>query len=99
MSEFTAKVYEEVSKIPEGKVASYGQIAMICGRPRASRFVGQALHRNPKPGVIPCHRVVFKDGSLAEGFAFGGPGVQKALLENEGVEFVDGKVDMKKCQM
>ena len=54
--------------------------------------------RNPEPGVIPCHRVVFADGSLAKGFAFGGEGVQRAMLEAEGVEFLpDGRVDMAKC--
>lgn len=99
MSEFSDEIYDIVRRIPEGKVASYGQIAMIAGRPRASRIVGQALHRNPMPGVIPCHRVVFKDGSLAPGFAFGGLEVQRQLLEGEGVIFVDGKVDMVKCQM
>ena len=99
MSPFTEEIYNQVKKIPKGKVASYGQIALLAGRPRASRFVGQALHANPEPGVIPCHRVVFKDGSMAPGFAFGGPEIQMQLLEKEGVEFVDGKVDMKKFQM
>lgn len=96
-SEFTQKIYEQTSKIPEGKVASYGFIAFLAGKPRASRAVGFALHRNPSPGVIPCHRVVFKDGSLAPGFAFGGMEIQRALLENEGVGFTsEGKVDMEK---
>lgn len=96
-SEFTQKIYEQTSQIPEGKVASYGLIAFLAGKPRASRAVGFALHRNPSPGVIPCHRVVFKDGSLAPGFAFGGPEIQRALLENEGVGFTsEGKVDMEK---
>lgn len=96
-SEFTQKIYEQTSQIPEGKVASYGLIAFLAGKPRASRAVGFALHRNPSPGVIPCHRVVFKDGSLAPGFAFGGTEIQRALLENEGVGFTaEGKVDMEK---
>ena len=50
-------VYEQVKRIPKGKVATYGQIALMCGSPRASRAVGYALHFNPYPGVIPCHRV------------------------------------------
>lgn len=96
MPNFSEKVYEVVKKIPKGCVASYGQVAALAGNPRASRIVGYALHRNPEPGVIPCHRVVFKDGSVSTGFAFGGPGVQRELLENEGVTFTpDGKVDMK----
>ena len=90
-------VYEVVKKIPEGKVASYGQVARAIGSPRAARQVGWALHCNPQPGVIPCHRVVFADGSLTNGFAFGGREVQRALLENEGVEFSEEyKIDMKK---
>ena len=91
--------YQVVKAIPHGKVASYGQVALLAGHPRAARFVGYALHSNPEPGIIPCHRVVFKDGSLASGFAFGGPGVQRQLLEDEGVAFLpDGRVDLQKCQ-
>ena len=91
--------YQVVCAIPKGKVASYGQVALLAGHPRAARFVGYALHANPEPGVIPCHRVVFKDGSLASGFAFGGPGAQRDLLEREGVMFLpDGRVDMRSCQ-
>lgn len=85
MSSFYDKVYEAVSRIPRGKVATYGQIASLCGSPRASRIVGGALHRNPYPGVVPCHRVVNRFGGLAEAFVFGGPGVQRKLLEDEGV--------------
>lgn len=91
------KIYAVVEKIPEGKVASYGQVALWAGNPRWSRVVGYALHSNPAPGEIPCHRVVFSDGRLARGFAFGGENVQRALLENEGVTFdIEGKVD-KNC--
>ncbi|MDF2569997.1 MAG: atl [Sporomusa sp.] len=95
---FNDKVYEFVRQIPEGKVASYGQIAYMTGSWRASRAVGYALHRNPYQGKVPCHRVVFKDGRLAAGFIFGGQDVQRQLLEAEGVEFTaDGRVDMDKC--
>ncbi len=82
---FFACVYEIVQKIPIGKVATYGQIARLCGSPRSSRAVGYALHVNPLPGVIPCHRVVNREGRLAPAFAFGGPDVQCRLLEQEGV--------------
>lgn len=78
-------VYEQVKKIPAGKVATYGQIAILCGSPRASRAVGYALHSNPMPGIIPCHRVVNRFGGLAPAFAFGGIGVQKNLLKAENV--------------
>lgn len=86
---FYELVYDAVQKIPKGRVASYGQIAMLCGNPRASRAVGGALHQNPLPGVIPCHRVVNRNGRLAPEFAFGGPEEQKRLLEAEGVEVGD----------
>ncbi len=93
-----SRIYEIVKQIPEGCVASYGQIAALAGNSRASRVVGFALHRNPQPGKIPCHRVVFKNGSICTGFAFGGPEVQKQMLLNEGVIFIDDThVDMKKC--
>lgn len=83
---FFKQVYEVVKKIPYGKVATYGQIAHLCGHPRAARQVGWALHVNPQPGIIPCHRVVNKKGYLSGSFAFGGIDVQKQLLEAEGVE-------------
>lgn len=92
---FFERVYEVVEQIPEGMVATYGQVAKLVGEPRKARYVGFALHVNPRPGEIPCHRVVFADGRLASGFAFGGPGVQRRLLEDEGVEFLDeDRVDL-----
>ncbi len=92
------RIYKQVQNIPHGRVATYGTIAAMAGNPRWARVVGYALHVNPRPGTIPCHRVVKKDGSLAEGFAFGGEGVQRRLLEREGVCFLpDGRVDMEKC--
>lgn len=94
---FYDKVYEQVVKIPAGKVATYGQIACMCGSPRASRAVGYALHFNPMPGVIPCHRIVNRFGGLAPAFAFGGIGVQAELLRKEGVEVSeDNTVDLEK---
>ena len=83
---FFENVYEAVQLIPRGKVATYGQIARMIGAPRSSRAVGYALHANPRPGVIPCHRVVNREGRLAPAFAFGGPEIQAQLLESEGVE-------------
>ncbi len=91
------KIYEVVKKIPCGKVATYGQVATAAGNPRWSQVVGYALHSNPRPGEIPCHRVVRKDGRVAESFAFGGENVQRMLLIGEGVSFTDEfTVDMKK---
>ena len=93
---FDKEVYRIVACIPAGKVATYGMIARAIGHPRAARLVGNALHRNPTPVVIPCHRVVNREGRLAPAFAFGGLEVQARLLESEGVEVVDGYVDMAK---
>lgn len=91
------RIYRAVELIPEGRVASYGVIAALAGNPRMSRIVGYALHVNPDPERIKCHRVVFADGSLSRAFVFGGENEQRALLEAEGVGFLpNGKVDMKK---
>lgn len=84
---FSERVYEVVKRIPEGSVATYGQVAALIGAPRSARYVGYVLHSNPYQGVVPCHRVVFADGGLAPGFAFGGPDQQRTLLEAEGVVF------------
>lgn len=91
------RIYAVVKKIPKGKVASYGTVAAMAGNPRWARVVGYALHVNPEPCKIPCHRVVTKDGSVSTAFAFGGENMQRLLLSEEGVEFLpDGSVDMKK---
>lgn len=98
MGAFSDEVFAIVRKIPRGAVSTYGQIARLMGRPRSSRYVGWALRTNEEPVKTPCHRVVFKDGRLAEGYAFGGEGVQRWLLEEEGVTFLDdGRVDMDAC--
>jgi methylated-DNA-protein-cysteine methyltransferase-like protein len=94
---FFNDVYEIVIQIPPGKVSTYGQIARLMGQPRKAKYVGWALHKNPKPGEIPCHRVVDRNGSLSGSFAFGGQDVQKKMLENEGIEFEeDGRVNLEK---
>lgn len=93
VNSFFKRVYEVTESIPSGYVASYGMVAAACGRPRCARQVGWALHVNPRPVSIPCHRVVFADGKLSESFAFGGATEQRALLESEGVLFdEDGRV-------
>lgn len=92
-------VYRQVKKIPSGKVATYGQIAVLCGSPRASRAVGYALHFNPDPEHIPCFRVVNRFGKCAPAFAFGGAEAQEALLRADGIEVdKDGYVDLNKYQ-
>lgn len=89
MSSVFEEIYEAVKAIPRGKVTTYGHIAKMIGRPRASRVVGYALHANPTPVIIPCHRVVNRHGMLPTAFAFGGIEVQAGLLRDEGVEVSD----------
>lgn len=90
----TKRIYEAVKKIPRGKVATYRQVAALAGNEKMARAVGNALHRNPEPGVIPCHRVVNAKGELADAFAFGGEQVQEKLLQAEGIEVKNGKVNL-----
>ena len=94
---FFDRVYHVLRQVPKGKVVTYGQIAYAIGAPRCARQVGYALHVNPEPIAIPCHRVVNKSGRLAPAFAFGGEEVQAQLLRDEGVEVSkEYIVDLKK---
>ena len=96
MEGFFERVYRYVGSVPAGRVVTYGQVAAAVGAPRCARQVGWALHVNPEPGVIPCHRVVNREGRLAPAFAFGGTDAQARLLQAEGVEVADGRVDLGK---
>jgi len=99
MSNFYQQVYEVVKKIPRGKVMTYGQIAQVLGNPKSARAVGNALHNNPDPDTIFCHRVVNMEGGLAKNFgAWDGLKEQQRRLEGEDVEVIDGSVDLKKYQ-
>lgn len=92
------KIYHVVARIPKGRVCTYGQVACLAGNPRWGRVVGYALHVNPDPDKIPCHRVVNRLGEVSKAFAFGGHNRQRELLINEGVAFLpDGRVDLSKC--
>ena len=92
------RIYEAVKKIPKGKVATYGQVASVAGDKKMARAVGNALHKNPDPTTIPCHRVVNAKGELAGEYAFGGAWKQAEILESEGVTVVDGKVNLSQFQ-
>ena len=93
------RIYEAVKRIPYGHVATYAQVAEMAGDRKMARAVGNALHHNPDPDNIPCFRVVNSKGELAGEFAFGGAGAQARLLEAEGIEVDEGRVDLKKYQM
>lgn len=95
MDSFPKRIYLLVSQIPEGCVATYGQLAAMAGSPRASRIVGAAMYR--APAGLPCHRVLYGDGRLCCDQAFGGKEIQRQMLEKEGVRFLpDGRVDLKR---
>lgn len=88
------EILNAVSEIPEGRVASYGQIARLIGRDKNSRLVGKVLSVAELYGDFPCHRVVNHSGRLVPGWT-----EQKRLLSGEGVDFKDeNHVDMKKYQ-
>lgn len=89
-------IYDVVKQIPRGKVATYGQVASLAGNKRWSRVVGYALHVNPEPETIPCHRLVNRLGEVSKAFAFGGENRQITLLENEGVKVEGNRVDLEK---
>lgn len=94
---FFKSVYDIVMQIPVGRVMTYGQVAKAVNSPRSARIVGWALHVNPNNSVIPCHRVVNSKGMISSGFAFGGPEVQRQMLEAEGIVFDDnGSIDLDK---
>ena len=92
-----AKVYEFLKTIPEGKVATYGQVACFLGNKHLARVVGNILHKNPDPKNIPCHRIVNCKGEVSSAYAFGGADAQRIRLEQEGIVFEkDGRINLKK---
>ena len=86
------RIYEQVKRIPKGKVATYGQIALYAGNPRWARVVGYALHVNPDPDSIPCYRVVNREGRVSKAFAFGGENMQVLMLRADGIDVSDEEI-------
>lgn len=96
-NDFYDRIYQLVAAIPEGCVATYGQLAALLGKPRGARSVGWALHNVPRELHLPCHRVVNRQGTLAPADVFGGPGHQRARLAAEGITFTpSGTIKMAK---
>ena len=97
-SPFFDRVFLMVSRIPRGRVTTYGSIALAIGTPRAARSVGWALSLAPVEDALPCHRVVDRNGFLSGGWHWGHPDVMAALLHDEGVPFLDmHQVDLAAC--
>jgi len=93
--EFSQKVYDIAAGIPEGKVMTYGQVALVLGNRGWARRVGRAMFYAPSD--IPCHRVINSKGEMAPEYAFGGKDIQRGMLESEGVVFKpNGCVNLKK---
>ncbi|PWU79769.1 MAG: cysteine methyltransferase [Candidatus Nitrosopolaris wilkensis] len=78
-------VYILLSKIPPGKVSTYGDVAKALGHPKAARAIGRIIANNPNPISIPCHRVVKSNGEIG-GFAYGEQS-KREILEKEGIKF------------
>ncbi len=94
---FFERVWSVAARIPRGKVTTYGAIARALGSPGAARTVGWAMRATPSGLRLPCHRVVNAVGELSPEDVFGGPGVQRSLLESEGVTFdKQGRIDMER---
>ena len=94
-TDFTKRVYAIVAGIPKGKVATYGQVALIAGRPGAARAVGMVMSKNKDTKAVPCHRVVASNGALT-GYAYGnGIATKKNMLKKERVIFKGEKIDLR----
>ena len=91
---FKEKVYKICRSIPKGKVATYGQLAKLAGKPKSARAVGTFMKNNPDAPIVPCHRVVASDGKLTGYSGIGGITQKKKILIEEGVCFKNNKVDL-----
>jgi uncharacterized protein YeaO (DUF488 family)/alkylated DNA nucleotide flippase Atl1 len=89
------RIYAAVSRIPRGRVATYGQVAVVAGLPRRARLVGQALRALAADSDVPWHRVVNAKGRIsARGDLLGHEDLQEQLLRREGVRFVGGAIPL-----
>jgi len=91
---FKEKIYRLCGFIPKGKVATYGQLARLAGKPKAARAVGVFMKNNPDVPIVPCHRVVASDGKLTGYSAKGGINKKKKILLNEGVLFKKDNINL-----
>jgi methylated-DNA-protein-cysteine methyltransferase related protein len=91
------RIYAVVARVPRGRVVTYGQVAALAGLPRQARLVGYAMHGLPDGSTLPWHRVINAQGRVSvRSFAGPSEGLQRHLLEEEGVAFDAGRVNLKR---
>ncbi len=90
------RIHAVVARIPRGRVATYGQVAALAGAPRHARQVGYALHDLPPGSSLPWQRVINARGEVSRRSEAGWEGFQRQLLEAEGVEFRQDRVDLER---
>lgn len=95
-SDLRDRIYAVVARIPRGRVATYGQVAALAGAPRHARQVGYALHALPAGSSLPWQRVINARGEVSRRSESGWEGFQRQLLEAEGVELRNGRVDLER---
>ncbi len=88
------RIWKAVKGVRKGRVATYGQIAGLCGLRGHARLVGYALHNLPPDSGVPWHRIVNSKGMISLRTHSGPDQRQKELLEKEGIVFVKGKIDL-----
>ena len=99
LSDSYSRIYAVVRRIPRGRVATYGQVAAIAGLPNHARQVGYALHALPEGSDVPWQRVINARGEISPRASAGWEGLQRRLLEEEGVAFdAGGRVDLERCR-
>ena len=92
-----ARIYSVVRRVPKGRVATYGQIAVLAGMPRHARQVGYALNKLPEGERVPWHRIINSQGRVSARSRPGSDDFQRILLEDEGIGFdISGRVPLAK---
>jgi len=97
ISLFSKRVIEIIQKIPAGKIATYGQIATLAGNNKAARQISRILHSSSDKYDLPWHRVINSQGKISMRSG-DGLEMQKAMLESEGIQVINGRIYLKKYQ-
>lgn len=97
-AELKVMIWQQVAAIPKGKVATYGQIARLCGYPGHARYVGNTLKQLPHGTSLPWHRVINAKGEIAFPVGSDGYKLQRTRLEQEGIEFKGDNISLRRYQ-